>query len=99
MTKRVSLILDPATESAIRDFAVPGSPAREALETWAEDEGLGPLASEASVWRSLLRLGALAARESALDRGYARLAGEFAAPEEAAERRAARDRYARRAER
>jgi predicted nucleic acid-binding protein len=40
-----------------------------------------------------------AARESALDRGYAQLAGEFAVPEQAAEQRAARDRYARRSAR
>ncbi|MDR1152252.1 MAG: hypothetical protein LBK72_07230 [Bifidobacteriaceae bacterium] len=98
MAKRISLILDDVVEAEIRDFAVPNTPAHEALAAWINDHDLGSVTSEASVWRALLRVGARTVREAALEDGYARLSKEYAAPELAAERRAARDRYVRRTE-
>ncbi|MDR1188573.1 MAG: hypothetical protein LBK95_14170 [Bifidobacteriaceae bacterium] len=98
MTKRISLILDDAVKSEVWDFVARGTPAREALATWAKDHDLGPLSSDASVWRPLLQIGARTVREAALEDGSGRLSDYYSETEPVSERRAARDRHVRRTE-
>ena len=61
------------------------------LEAWAEAHGISVRdASDAAILRTLIRAGAEALREKALEEGYARLARSR--QEDRAERRAIRDR-------
>jgi hypothetical protein len=98
MSKRVSLILKDADEAAIAPYLSEGSASFEVLRQWASQRGESDIKSEASALRALLQAGAEALQERALDAGYAQLAAEFNSEPARAERRAARDRYVRRAE-
>ncbi|WP_237752758.1 hypothetical protein [Mycolicibacterium aromaticivorans] len=99
MSKRVSLILKDADEAAIEPYLNEGSVAFEVLRQWASRHGEADIKSEAAALRVLLQAGAEALQEHVLDAGYASLAGEFNSEPAHAERRSARDRYARRTER
>lgn len=98
MSKRVSLILRDTDEAVIAPFLAEDSAASEALRAWASDRDLGDVRSEASGLRALLRAGAEAIQERAVEAGYALLAEEFNSPENSAVRRTARDRYVARRE-
>lgn len=98
MSKRVSLILKASDEAAIAPYLSEGSASFEVLRDWASQRGEGDIKSEAGALRALLQAGAEALRERVLDAGYAQLAAEFNSEPASAERRAARDRYARRSE-
>ncbi|WP_343709565.1 hypothetical protein [Mycobacterium sp.] len=96
MSKRVSLILKDSDEAAIAPYLREGSASFEVLRQWASQRGESGIKSEAGALRALLQAGAEALRERVLDAGYAELASEFNSEPASAERRAARDRYARR---
>ncbi|WP_225345681.1 MULTISPECIES: hypothetical protein [Mycobacteriaceae] len=98
MSKRVSLILKDADEAAIAPYLSEGSASFEVLRQWANKHGEKDIKSEAAALRALLQAGAEALREQVLDTGYAQLAEEFNNEPAHTERRAARDRYARRTE-
>lgn len=98
MSKRVSLILKDADEAVIAPYLNEGSASFEVLRLWASQRGESEIKSEAGALRALLQAGAEALRERVLDAGYAQLAAEFNSEPARAERRAARDRYARRTE-
>ena len=98
MSKRVSLILKSADEEMLAPYLSEGSASFEALRQWVSQRGDGDIKSEAGALRALLQAGAEALRERVLDAGYAQLAEEFNSESARAERRAARDRYVRRAE-
>jgi vancomycin resistance protein YoaR len=98
MSKRVSLILKDADEAAIAPYLSEGSASFEVLRQWASQRGESDIKSEASALRALLQAGAESLRERVLDAGYAQLATEFNSEPARTERRAARDRYARRTE-
>lgn len=95
-TKRITVTLEGAEQTALSVFADPERAEHAALEAWADERGL-PLKSEASMVRVLLRAGVEALRERALERGYAQLAEEQRADEERANER--KSRQARRSER
>lgn len=90
-TRRVSVTLDAPDQQAVDLFADPARPEHATLEAWAAARGLVLRDdSDSAVVRTLLRAGAEALREKALEEGYERLA---ASHEDAAkERRARRDR-------
>lgn len=97
-TKRITVTLEGAEQTALSVFADPERAEHAALEAWADERGL-PLKSEASMVRVLLRAGVEALREQALERGYAKLAEVQRADNERADerksrqaRRSARDR-------
>ena len=97
MSKRVSLILGDSDEAAIGPYLEEGSPSFDVLRRWASEHNLAnDIESEAAALRALLRAGAEALRERVLDEGYAQLATEFNTEASNVERRAPRDRYARR---
>ena len=99
MAKRLSLSLEVSDEAAVAAFSAEGSPEHRALLVWATDHGLeaAVVRSDASRMRVLLRAGAEALRERALDEGYAQLATAQARDGvDAGERRQLRERYARR---
>ncbi len=96
MSKRVSLILKDSDEEAIAPFLSEGSASFEVLRQWASQRGESDIKSEAGALRALLQAGAETLRERVLDVGYAQLASEFNSEPARTERRAARDRYARR---
>ena len=99
MAKRLSLSLEVSDEAAVAAFSAEGSPEHRALLEWAADHGLeaAVVRSDASRMRVLLRAGAEALRERALDEGYAQLAAAQARDGvDAGERRQLRERYARR---
>lgn len=99
MSKRVSLILGDSDEAKIGPYLDEGSPAFEVLRHWASEHDVADdIKSEAAALRALLQAGAEALREHVLDVGYAQLATEFNTESSNVERRAARDRYARRTE-
>lgn len=93
MSKRASLILKDADEAVIGPYLSEGSLEMNAVREWGKRRGIA-VTSEASALRVLLHAGAEAIQEAVLEAGYASLAGEFNAPRENAERRAARARYA-----
>jgi hypothetical protein len=96
-TRRISVTLDAPEQKAIEVFADPARPEHATLEAWANQHGLSVRDdSDAAVLRTLVRAGAEALREKALEQGYARLAESRS--NDAAERRALRDRAAKRAE-
>jgi hypothetical protein len=87
--------LDAPDEQVLELFTDPSRPEHATLEAWASQHGLGVRdASEAAVLRTLLRAGAAALREKALEAGYVQLAAER---EDRQERRALRDRAVERA--
>lgn len=98
MSKRVSLILKDADEAAIAPYLDEQSAAFEVLRQWASRRGEADIKSEAAALRALLQAGAEALREHVLDTGYAQLAAEFNSQPADAERKAGRERYARRTE-
>ena len=99
MSKRVSLILGDSDEAVIAPYLSQGSPAFEVLRHWTSQRDVADdIKSEAAALRALLRAGAEALQEYVLDVGYAELAEEFNSESANVERRAARDRYTRRAE-
>lgn len=99
MSKRVSLILGPSDEATIGPYLDQQSPAFEVLRHWANEHDVADdIKSEAAALRALLQAGAEALKEHVLDVGYAQLATEFNTEPSSAERRSARDRYARRTE-
>jgi len=99
MSKRVSLILGDSDEAAIGPYLTEGSPAFEVLRHWAIQHDIAEdIKSDAAALRTLLRAGADALTEHALELGYAQLATELNVEPSNVERRAARDRYARRTE-
>ncbi|MEM6107421.1 hypothetical protein AAHS21_14435 [Mycobacterium sp. 050272] len=98
MSKRVSLILKDADEAIIAPYLTEGSASFQVLRQWANKHGENDIKSEAAALRALLQAGAEALREQVLDTGYAQLAEEFNSEPAHTERRAARDRYARRTE-
>lgn len=81
MSRRLSLTLDTDDELAITPFVVAG-PERDWLASFAH----GTLNSDAAVLRALIRVGAQAAREHALDRGYAQWAADLSEDEQAEKR-------------
>lgn len=98
MSKRVSLILQDADEEVLAPYLSQGSASFEALRQWARQRGERDIKSEAGALRALLQAGAEALRERLLDNGYAQLAEEFNSEQAHGERRAARERYVRRAQ-
>jgi hypothetical protein len=98
MSKRLSLILSDSDAAELSAFTARDGAPRETLDQWAVEQGLGPLDSDASAWRALLRLGSQAVYDRLLEDGYERLAAEFSSDELGQTRRAARDRQIRRAE-
>lgn len=98
VVRRVSLILSEADEAVISPYLSQDSPAAEALRRWTARQGWvsAEIPTEADVLRALLRAGADALHEQALDVGYGKLASDFAELSADADRRAARDRHAQR---
>ncbi|HEY4018244.1 MAG TPA: hypothetical protein VGM75_06130 [Pseudonocardiaceae bacterium] len=89
--RRVSVTLDTSDQQAIEAFADSSRPEHSILEAWAEAHGINVRdASDSAILRTLIRAGAEALREKALEDGYARLA--MSRHEDRAERRAIRDR-------
>jgi hypothetical protein len=96
-TKRITVTLEGAEQAALSVFADPERAEHAALVAWADERGLPVRQSEAGMVRVLLRAGAEALRERALEQGYAQLAETQRADEA---RKAEREtRRARRAER
>jgi hypothetical protein len=90
-TRRISVTLDVPDQQAIEPFADPSRPEHAVLETWAAQHGLNLRdASDAAVLRALIRAGAEALHEKALEDGYARLAASR--QKNLSERRSVRDR-------
>ena len=83
-------------ESAITPYIQPGTREYETLQRWAANRGSSEVKSEASALRALLAAGAEALRDDVLDAGYAELATIYSGAVEKDERRAARNRYAKR---
>ena|SRR5438445_1146211 len=99
MGKRLSLILADSDEALVQPFTLPGTEQHQALREWAAQRGISSVESDAAALRALLRAGAEALTEAALDIAYAQLAVTYnAEPHAAEERRAARDRYIARTE-
>src|SRR5215472_8245370 len=94
-TRRVSVTLDGPDQQAIEPFVDPSRPEHAILEAWALQHGLSLRDdSDAAVLRTLVRAGAEALRDRALEDGYDRLAMSRAEDEE--ERRSLRARSVRR---
>jgi hypothetical protein len=90
-TRRISITLDVPDQQAIEPFADPSRPEHAALEAWAAQHGLNLRDdSDAAIVRTLIRAGAEALREKALEDGYARLAASR--QQDKTERRAIRER-------
>lgn len=98
MGKRLSVTLDDEDERLIEVFAARDTGEAAALREWAQARGVAVTRSttEASLLRLLVRAGAEALRDKALDVSYARLGTELAADPDAAESRAARAGYVQR---
>jgi hypothetical protein len=91
---RVSLTLDPADEAVLARFTDPERAEHAALAAWAAEHNLAVRdSSDAAVLRVLVRAGAEALLERALEAGYARLAAEMT-DEDRAERRTLLAHYA-----
>jgi hypothetical protein len=96
-TRRISLTLDVPDQQAIEPFVDPSRPEHAALEAWAAQHGITLRdESDAAIIRTLVRAGAEALLEKALEDGYARLAVSRHRDDQA-ERRAIRDRALNRA--
>lgn len=98
MAKRLSVIVGDADQQRLECFFRAGTPESEALRAWAAGHDLGRTNSEAGVIRALMRAGADALEERALDTGYAELAVTYDDGHAGEERRRARDQYAARTE-
>jgi hypothetical protein len=95
-TRRISVTLDAPDQQAIDAFGDPSRPEHATLEAWARQHGLNVRDdSDAAIVRALVRAGAEALREKALEAGYAKLAATR--DEDQHERRDLRDRAIRRA--
>jgi len=94
MAKRLSVIIGDADELRLDPFFIADSPERSALQAWLAGHGERPATSDAASIRALLRAGAEAIRDAALDAGYAELAEEYDEKGARADRRTARKRYA-----
>jgi hypothetical protein len=95
-TRRISLTLDVLDQQAIEPFVDPSRPEHAALEAWATLRGITLRdESDAAIIRTLVRAGAEALLEKALEDGYARLAASR--HHDQTERRAIRDRALNRA--
>jgi hypothetical protein len=95
-SRRISVTLDGPDQQALEIFTDPSRPEHATLEAWASQHGLNVRdASEAAILRTLVRAGAAALREKALEEGYAKLAAQSL--EDQHERRALRDRAVRKA--
>ncbi len=90
--KRLSVTLEPIDQSTVFRFQTEGTPEHGALVNWAagHDLDLRSVQSDAGLLRALLRAGAEALRESALQQGYAQLAAAAPADEQAEVREARR---------
>ncbi len=96
-TRRVSVTLDTPDQQAIEAFADSSRPEHTVLEAWAQAHGINVRdASDSAILRTLIRAGAEALREKALEEGYTRLAKSH--QEDRAELRAIRNRALRRTE-
>lgn len=96
-TRRVSVTLDTPDQQAIEAFADTSRPERSILEAWAEAHGISVRdASDSAILRTLIRAGAEALREKALEEGYSRLAQSH--EQDRAELRTIRNRALRRTE-
>ncbi len=85
------MTLDAPDQQAIEPFADHTRPEHATLEAWASQHGLNLRDdSDAAILRTLIRAGAEALREKALEDGYTRLAA-FRTEDEA-QRRSIRDR-------
>lgn len=96
--RRISVSLEASDQEVLDAFATEDRAEHAVLAAWAAERGT-PVrdSSEAALLRVLIRVGAEALRERALEQGYAKLR---AAPDvERAERAALRDRYAARTDR
>jgi hypothetical protein len=90
-TRRISVTLDIPDQQAIEPFAEPSRPEHATLEAWAAEHGLSVRDdSDAAIVRVLVRAGAEALRQKALEDGYTRLAESRRSDRD--ERRAIRDR-------
>ncbi|HEX3588800.1 MAG TPA: hypothetical protein VHV74_04140 [Pseudonocardiaceae bacterium] len=93
--RRVSVTLDGSDQRAIEAFADPSRPEHATLEAWASRHDLNLRdESDAAVLRALIRAGAEALQEKALEDGYDLLAKSRAGDER--ERRFLRGRSLRR---
>ena len=92
--RRITVSLESADEALLDAFTAPDRPEHVTLEAWAAEHDM-PVrdSSESAIMRILVRVGAAALREQALERGYAILA-EDTADNDRAERLARRARYA-----
>lgn len=89
--RRVSVTLDGPDQRAIEAFADPARPEHATLEAWASQHDLNLRDdSDAAVLRALIRAGAEALQEKALEDGYDLLAKSRA--EDEPERRSLRAR-------
>jgi hypothetical protein len=96
-SRRISVTLDAPDQQAIEVFADHTRPERATLEAWATQHGLSLRDdSDAAVLRTLIRAGAEALREKALEQGYAQLAASRS--DDLTERRALRDHGVKRSE-
>lgn len=98
MARRTTLTLTDADETVLESFADPDRAEHAALVAWAAEHGESLSRAEAAVLRLLLRAGAEALREKALEVGYAQLAASRT-DQDRAESRARRERYAERTDR
>lgn len=96
----MSVTLHADEEQLLAAFAAEGSADRQALVDWAVDHHVAEptIRSDAALLRVLVRAGAEAIRARTMDVGYAALALSYG-PDEDAERRSARHRYAERTDR
>lgn len=100
MTKRTMVTFDSHDQGVIASVRNPGHAEWAVLVGAAAEKGIGlkPGASEAAIIRALVRVGADALRERALERGYAELADLWPEVHDDAETRERR-RYAHRVDR
>ncbi|HWE88047.1 MAG TPA: hypothetical protein VG317_01130 [Pseudonocardiaceae bacterium] len=98
-SRRVSVTLDSTDQAVLDAFVAPDRAEHATLEAWAAEHGMSVRdSSESSVIRVLAQAGAMALRDAALERGYAKLAADIT-DEDRAERRTRHQRYAERVDR
>jgi hypothetical protein len=100
MPRRLSVTLESEDEKVVAAFSAPSTLEHAILLDWARERGIDAerIGSDASLLRMLIRAGADALYERALDKGYAGLAMSLSKVDED-ERREARRRYTERTER
>ncbi len=101
MTKRTTVSLDDADQQTLASFADPTRTEWDTLVESAARHGitLKRGASEATIIRALLRAGAAALREQAMEQGYAQLAEMWPEVHDSDEAAARRRSYAERVDR